>query len=453
MAGENKIPFSSDAEMSLLGSLLLDQSLLDTAIELVAPDDFYITRNKDIYESMLSLHETGQSIEQTTLAEALKNHGRFEESGGSDYFTDLELAAPMARNVKAYCQIIKDKSLARQLIYSAQNIIAESTGEYEDAHDLIENAEQKIFNLARGGQKNDFEPIGPILMATIEKFEEIGRNKGKLIGLTTGFKELDEKTSGLQKSDLIIIAARPSMGKTAFALNVATNAALRGKATVLIFSLEMSKEQLVQRMLLSEAWVDSNKVRNGELNNSDDWDSIMGAADMLYETNISIDDTAGISLSEMRSKCRRKKAEGSLDLIVIDYMQLMTGSKGSENRQNEISEISRGLKGLAREMECPVICLSQLARGPESRPNHRPMLSDLRESGSIEQDADVVMFLYRDSYYNKEEAENLYEAELDIAKQRNGPTGMIKLRWIGEITKFTDPAPEYMNDSQEAPFE
>ena len=451
MANENRIPYSQEAEMSLLGSVLLDQSLLDGAVELISPEDFFITRNRDIFESMLALHEERSSIDHTTLAEELKSRGKFQEAGGAEYFTDLEFAAPIARNVKEYCGIIRNKSLTRQLIHSAQSIIAESSEENENAADLIESAEQKIFRLARGGQNTDFESIQNVLTATIDRIESISRNKGRLIGLTTGFKELDEKTAGLQKSDLIIIAARPSMGKTAFALNVVTNAALRGGASALIFSLEMSREQLVQRMLLSEAWVDSSKVRNGDLNGKEDWDSIMGAADLLYKTDIAIDDTPGITLAEMRSKCRRKKAEGNLDMIVIDYMQLMSGGKNSENRQNEISEISRGLKALAREMECPVICLSQLARGPESRPNHRPMLSDLRESGSIEQDADIVMFLYRDAYYNKEEAVNPFEAELDIAKQRNGPTGVIKLRWIGEITKFTDPAPEYM-ESEESPF-
>lgn len=450
---EKTIPYSQDAEVSLLGSILLDQSLMDQAAEAVRAEDFYLKRNQDIFQSMLALHEKQESIDHTTLSENLKSRGKYEESGGIEYFTELEYNTPFARNVKEYVKIIKEKALQRELIYSAQKIIQQTSEPTDDVMGLVEDAESMIFKLSQSEQKKDYEPIQTILMKTIEHIEFRSKNTDQLSGLTTGFKELDERTSGLQKSDLIIIAARPSMGKTAFALNLATNAALKEDAAVLIFSLEMSKEQLVQRILLSQAYVDSNKVRSGDIDQQKDWPDLLNAADRLYESKIYIDDTPGINLTEMRSKCRRKKAEGALDLIVIDYMQLMSGSGTSESRQNEISEISRGLKGLAREMECPVICLSQLARGPEARPNHRPMLSDLRESGSIEQDADVVMFLYRDAYYNKDEAVNPREAELDIAKQRNGPTGMMKLTWLGEYTKFTDPAPEYLDDmAPDAPF-
>lgn len=445
---ENQIPYSQDSERSLLGSVMIDPSLMDTAVEYLRPEDFYLTRHQVIYDSLLALHESRTSIDLTTLSESLKNRGKYEESGGAEYLSDLEVNAPIARNVREYCKIIAEKSLQRKLIYSAQEIIRETSAPTEDVSELLETAESKIFKLTQSGHRSSVKRIQEILNDVVDTFEQTAKNRNKLTGLTTGFKELDQYTNGLHKSDLIIIAARPAMGKTAFALNVATNAALQSQAKVLIFSLEMSAEQLGSRILLSEAYIDSNKVRSGDLEGEKDWEAILGATDLLYNTSIAVDDTPGITLAELRSKCRREKAENGLDLVIIDYMQLMTGSSRSENRQNEVSEISRGLKQLAREMDCPVICLSQLARGPESRDDHRPRLSDLRESGSIEQDADIVMFLYRDAYYNKDEAVNPEDAELDIAKHRNGPTGKIRLRWLGNITKFTDPAPAYLDEME-----
>ncbi len=442
-------PQNSEAERSLLGSVLLHPDLLLDALDIVKSEDFYSEADQAIFQGMVNLHNKAVSIDLTTLSDALIKSGVDKEIAGIENLTRITLDAPLTYNVREYAKIVKDNALTRKLIHAAQEIIDESYSEHESSRELIDNAEAKIFALSQGSNRTSAAPIKEILVETLAHIQQISENHGKITGISTGFTELDSMTSGLQKSDLIIIAARPSMGKTAFALNIAIHAAVREKKSVMIFSLEMSKEQLVQRMLLSEALVDSNRVRTGDLNGAEDWEPIMMAANNIAETTVYIDDTVNINLTEMRSKCRRQKSQNGLDLIVIDYMQLMNGNGRNENRQNEISEISRGLKSLAREMECPVICLSQLARGPEARQDHRPMLSDLRESGSIEQDADVVMFLYRDAYYNKEEAVNPYEAELDIAKQRNGPTGRMKLSWIAEYTKFTDPAPQYRNGEED----
>lgn len=442
-------PQNSEAERSLLGSVLLHPDLLLDALDIVKSEDFYSEADQAIFQGMVNLLNKAVSIDLTTLSDALIKSGVDKEIAGIENLTRITLDAPLTYNVREYAKIVKDNALTRKLIHAAQEIIDESYSEHESSRELIDNAEAKIFALSQGSNRTSAAPIKEILVETLAHIQQISENHGKITGISTGFTELDSMTSGLQKSDLIIIAARPSMGKTAFALNIAIHAAVREKKSVMIFSLEMSKEQLVQRMLLSEALVDSNRVRTGDLNGAEDWEPIMMAANNIAETTVYIDDTVNINLTEMRSKCRRQKSQNGLDLIVIDYMQLMNGNGRNENRQNEISEISRGLKSLAREMECPVICLSQLARGPEARQDHRPMLSDLRESGSIEQDADVVMFLYRDAYYNKEEAVNPYEAELDIAKQRNGPTGRMKLSWIAEYTKFTDPAPQYRNGEED----
>ena len=437
-------PHNLEAEQSVLGAILLEESNIARAEEILSPDDFYSTANARIFETMLALHDERKPIDSVTLVNLLKNRGILEEVGGPSYIANLVAQVPLYTNYEEYCKIVQEKSVIRELISTATEILNESYGQYDDVEAVIESAEQSIYRVSQGKKRGDFISIADTLGETMTQIELIEKNKGQLTGLNTGFEELNHYTSGLQRSDLIFVAARPSMGKTAFALNLAQNAALKENASVAIFSLEMSRAQLVQRMLCAEALVDSNKIRKGELS-AEDWDSISMGYTRLFNTGIYIDDTPGVTLSEVRSKCRRMKSEKGLDLILIDYLQLMTGRGKAENRQNEISEISRGLKGLAREMDCPLICLSQLSRAPDARPDHHPVLADLRESGSIEQDADVVMFLYRDHYYNKEAEPHM--AELDIAKQRNGPTGRLKLAWLPEYTKFNDPAPDYYDDA------
>lgn len=436
-------PHNLEAEQSVLGAILLEESNIARAEEILSPDDFYSTAHAKIFETMLALHDERKPIDSVTLVNLLKNRGILEEVGGPGYIANLVAQVPLYTNYEEYCKIVQEKATIRALIDTATEILNESYGQYDDVEAVIESAEQGIFRVSQGKKRGDFVSIADTLGETMTQIEKIEKNKGKLTGLSTGFEELNYYTSGLQKSDLIFVAARPSMGKTAFALNLAQNAALKENASVAIFSLEMSRAQLVQRMLCAESLVDSNKIRKGELD-AEDWDSISMGYTRLFSAGIYIDDTPGVTLSEVRSKCRRMKSEKGLDLILIDYLQLMSGRGKAENRQNEISEISRGLKGLAREMDCPLICLSQLSRAPDSRPDHHPVLADLRESGSIEQDADVVMFLYREHYYNKEAEPHI--AELDIAKQRNGPTGRMKLAWLPEYTKFNDPAPDYYDD-------
>ncbi|MEF9917911.1 MAG: replicative DNA helicase [Eubacterium sp.] len=436
-------PHNLEAEQSVLGAILLEESNIARAEEILSPSDFYATANAKIFECMLTLHDDRRPIDTVTLVNLLKNRGILEEIGGPSYIANLLDQVPMYTNYEEYCKIVQEKSVIRSLINTATETLNDCYGQYDDVETVIENAEQSIFKVAQGKKQGDFESIQDTLGETLLQIEKVQENKGQLTGIATGFAELDLFTSGLQRSDLIFVAARPSMGKTAFALNIAQNAALKTKASVAIFSLEMSKAQLVQRMLCAESLVDSNKIRTGELS-GEDWDSISLGYTRLYSTNIFIDDTAGVSLPEVRTKCRRLKMEKGLDMILIDYLQLMSGRGKAENRQNEISEISRGLKSLAREMDCPLVCLSQLSRAPDARTDHHPMLADLRESGSIEQDADVVMFLYREHYYDKEAEPHI--AELDIAKQRNGPTGRMKLAWLPEYTKFNDPAPDYYQD-------
>ena len=436
-------PHNLEAEQSVLGAILLEESNIARAEEILSPDDFYSTAHAKIFETMLALHDERKPIDSVTLVNLLKNRGILEEVGGPGYIANLVAQVPLYTNYEEYCKIVQEKATIRALIDTATEILNESYGQYDDVEAVIESAEQGIFRVSQGKKRGDFVSIADTLGETMTQIEKIEKNKGKLTGLSTGFEELNYYTSGLQKSDLIFVAARPSMGKTAFALNLAQNAALKENASVAIFSLEMSRAQLVQRMLCAESLVDSNKIRKGELD-AEDWDSISMGYTRLFSAGIYIDDTPGVTLSEVRSKCRRMKSEKGLDLILIDYLQLMSGRGKAENRQNEISEISRGLKGLAREMDCPLICLSQLSRAPDSRPDHHPVLADLRESGSIEQDADVVMFLYREHYYNKEAEPHI--AELDIAKQRNGPTGRMNLAWLPEYTKFNDPAPDYYDD-------
>lgn len=445
-------PHSQEAEESLLGCLIIDPNLYHEITDGFRSEDFYYPKNGAVFKALEALHNEQSAVDNTTLTNMLENQGNLKSVGGMDYLYHLASQAPLTHNVKEYSKIIKDLSLTRTLISTAQGISDLAYTNHEDVNKLLAEAESRIFNLSNNqNTDNGLIPIQKIIFQTLEQIHEINANKGKLTGIPTGFVDLDQMTSGLQKSDLVIIAARPSMGKTAFALNIATHAALKENKNVMIFSLEMSRQQLAMRMILSEACIDGNDVRTGDLT-AEQWRAITASADLISKSNIVINDTPGISIAELRSICRRRKIEKPIDLIVIDYMQLISGNSSRfENRQNEISDISRSLKQLAREMECPVICLSQLARGPESRQDKRPMLSDLRDSGSIEQDADVVMFLYRDAYYNTEDIVNPYEAELLISKQRNGPTGKVKLGWIAQYTKFTNFSEK--GEEEEPPYE
>ncbi|WKY49273.1 replicative DNA helicase [Eubacteriaceae bacterium ES3] len=429
-------PHNLEAEQSVLGAILMEESNIAKAEEILSPNDFYRSAHREIYEAMLALSNERKPIDTVTLLNALRNKGVLEEIGGPAYLSELVDMVPIHTNYLEYCEIVHEKAVVRRLIFTASNILEESYGQYGNIGDLIDRAEQEIFRVSQGRRTGDFQSIQETLGVTLSQIEAIEKNKGKLTGVDTGFTELNLMTAGLQPSDLIIVAARPSMGKTAFALNIAQNAAVKDKKSVAIFSLEMSKEQLVQRMLCAASLVDSNNVRTGNLS-KEDWERMAVGYNTLFGASVFIDDTPGITISDLRSKCRRLKTEKALDLIMIDYLQLMSGGGKSENRQNEISEMSRGLKALAREMEAPVIALSQLSRAPDARTDHHPVMSDLRESGSIEQDADVIMLLYRESYYDDNpELKNI--AEVNIAKQRNGPTGAIKLAWIPEYTKFND---------------
>ena len=431
--GIKSSPQSIEAEKSVLGSMMIDKNVIAQAVEILSAEDFYRDAHKYIFKSIVEMYQRDEPIDEITLLEHLKSTDRLEKSGGISYITEIGSSVLTTANVKSYIKIVEDKATLRKLIDSSTKIIESCYNNQDDVEKVIDVAEQKIFDLAEKKSSSDFEPLSDILERGFEQIETLFNNKGEVTGVGSGFKDLDDLTSGFQKGDMILIAARPSMGKTTFALNIAVHAAPREGKTVVIFSLEMSKEQLAYKLLCSEANVDMLKLRTGNLEDKD-WENIARASGPLSSAKIYIDDTAGVSIMEMRSKCRRLKIEYGIDLILIDYLQLMSGS-GEESRQQEVSEISRNIKAIAKEMQCPVIALSQLSRAPEQRADHRPMLSDLRESGSIEQDADLVMFLYRDEYYNKE-TEEKNVAECIIAKQRNGPVGNVKLAWIGQFSKF-----------------
>lgn len=429
-------PQSIEAEQSVLGAMLLDKEAIASATEILTLEDFYKEVNGAIFDAIVKIYQRGEPVDLITLPEQLKNTNILEQVGGVSFISDLANSVPSSSSVRHYAKIVESKSLMRKLIKASSNILDKSYEGVEEVSELIEMAEKKIFDISQGRSTEGFVPISQVLLEAFDSIEKRFQNKEQITGTPTGFSDLDNKTSGFQKADLILVAARPSMGKTAFALNIAQNSAIKSKVPVAIFSLEMSREQLINRMLCSEAHIDSQKLRTGDLQESD-WDKLAKAMAVLSEAPIFIDDTPGISVMEMRAKCRRLMLEHGLGMIMIDYLQLMSGNGKNESRQQEISEISRSLKGLAREMNCPLIALSQLSRAPEARSDHRPILSDLRESGAIEQDADVVMFLYRDEYYNPEtEEKNI--GELSIAKQRNGPTGLIKLVWLGQYTKFVN---------------
>ncbi len=428
-------PYSLEAEQSVLGSMMIDKEAIAAASEILTSDDFYSDGHKEIYNAILSMYEQGEPVDLITLTETLRQRGTLEGIGAA-YITELSMVVPSTANVKYYIRIVEEKAILRRLIKASNDIIKDSYEAQQEVDIILDEAEKRIFKISERRSRADFEPIKVALLDAYAQIEELSKNKGKIVGVPTGFTDFDLMTAGLHPSDFILIAARPSMGKTSFALNIAQYAAVNEGIPVAIFSLEMSQSQLVQRMLSSEANVELQKVRTGTLDDTD-WIKLVQAAGPLSKAPIFIDDTPGISVMEMRSKARRLKLEHGLGMVVIDYLQLMSGRGRAENRQQEISEISRSLKALARELDVPVVTLSQLSRAPEARTDHRPMLSDLRESGAIEQDADVVVFLYRDEYYNPDtERQNI--AEAIIAKQRNGPTGTVELVWLGQFTRFAN---------------
>ena len=431
-------PNDVEAEQAVIGSMLTDRDAVISAIEVLKEEDFYREDNKTIYEAILNLYNRSEPIDIITLKAELTSMGMFDKIGGLEYIVGLPEKVPTTANVEKYISIVKEKSELRRLIKAANEIIEQGYDPTENIDDIMNSAEKKIFNIMQDKDQKSYSPIKDVLIDAFTELEQLYNQKQHITGVPTGFIDLDYKTAGLHNSDLILIAARPAMGKSAFALNIATNAALKAKVPAVLFSLEMSKEQMVNRILCSEAMVDSNKVRTGKIDD-DDWIKLADTMGDLSEAPIYIDDTPGISINEIRAKCRKLKLEKNIGLEVIDYLQLVQGSskRAQGSREQEISEISRSLKILAKEINVPVIALSQLSRAPEQRPDHRPMLSDLRESGAIEQDADIVMFLYRDDYYN-EDSEDKGLAEVIVAKHRAGSTGTVKLVWLGNYTKFAN---------------
>ena len=432
------MPHSIEAEQSVVGAMLMDKDAITAASEMISGSDFYQSAYGVIFDSMVELFNEGKPVDLITLQERLREKDVPPEIASLEFVRDLVTAVPTSANVKYYAQIVADKAMMRRLIKLNEEIENVCYAGKEPLEAVLEKTEKSVFELLQRRNTGDYVPIRQVVLNALERIEKASKNKGTVTGIPTGFIDLDYKLSGLQPSDLILVAARPSMGKTAFVLNIAQYVAFKKKKSVAIFSLEMSKEQLVNRLFSLESQVDAQALRTGNMKDSD-WEKLIEGAGIIGQSQLIIDDTPGISVSELRSKCRKYKLENDLDLIIIDYLQLMTGSIGrsSESRQQEISEISRSLKGLARELNVPVIALSQLSRAVEGRPDKRPMLSDLRESGAIEQDADVVMFIYRDEYYNKD-SEYKKQAEIIIAKQRNGPVGTVHLAWLGEYTKFAN---------------
>ena len=430
-------PNDVEAEQAIIGSMLTDRDAVISAVEVLKDDDFYREDNKIIYEAILNLYNRSEPIDIITVKSELESMGKLDQVGGLEYLAELPEKVPTTANAMKYIKIVEEKSTLRQLIKTANEIIELGYNPTEDVSDIMEGAEKKIFNVMQEKNQKGYEPIKDVLVSSFTKIEELYNRKQHITGVPSGFIELDYTTAGFHGSELILIAARPAMGKTAFALNIATNAAVRANVPVAVFSLEMSKEQLVNRVLCSEAMVDSNKVRTGKLEEND-WTKLAEAIGPLSEAEIYIDDTPGINITEIRAKCRKLKLEKNIGMVVIDYLQLIQGTnKRNGSREQEISEISRSLKILAKELDVPVIALSQLSRDAEQRPDHRPMLSDLRESGAIEQDADIVMFLYRDDYYNKD-SEKKGIAEVIIAKHRGGSTRTVELLWLGSYTKFVN---------------
>ena len=432
------LPHSIDAEKSVLGSMMIDPDKISEASEILIGEDFYVKQNQILFESMVELNEVGKPVDEVTLQEKLKEKDVPAELTSMEYVKDILDSTPTAANMKHYAEIVADKAVLRKLIKVSEDIANNCYSQKNPVEAILEDTEKNVFKVVQRRNAGDFVPISTVVNNALDKIVAASNNKGKVTGIATGFIDLDDKTAGMQPSDLILLAARPSMGKTAFALNIAQNVAFKQGKPAAIFSLEMSKEQLVNRLFSLQSGVDAQKLRVGNLNESE-WESLVGGASEIAQSKLIIDDTPGISIGEMRSKCRKYKLEHGLSIIFIDYLQLMSGSgkSSSESRQQEISEISRSLKALARELQVPVIALSQLSRQVEQRPDHRPMLSDLRESGAIEQDADVVMFIYRDDYYHPD-TDRKGISEIIIAKQRNGPIGTVELAWLPDLTKFAN---------------
>ncbi|MCI5587527.1 MAG: replicative DNA helicase [Lachnospiraceae bacterium] len=436
-------PHSTKAERAVIGSMIMDSDAILICSEMLVSDDFYQGQYGVIFDAIVEMYKSGIGTDLVTIQEKLREKEVPPELSSVEFIGELIGSVPTSANVKNYAKIVHDKSVLRKLIKVTERIAGECYTDKTPLDEILDDTEKSIFDVMQNRGGSEFEPIRDVVLRTLDSIEKAAKQKGHITGLETGFRDLDYKTAGLQKSDLILIAARPAMGKTAFVLNIAEYVALHSKSTIAMFSLEMSKEQLVKRMLSMNSHVDSQKIRTGNLED-EDWDKLVGSVRKIGNSNLVIDDTSGITAAELRSKCRKLKIEKGLDLVIIDYLQLMSGSgkRRSENRQQEISEISRSLKVMARELNVPVIALSQLSRAVEQRPDKKPLLSDLRESGAIEQDADMVMFLYRDEYYNPETTEEKGVAEVIIAKQRSGPTGSVKLAWLAQYTKFGNLEPE-----------
>ena len=430
------MPNNVEAEQSVIGAMLMDRDAITIASEILTVDDFYQKQYGILFEAMVELYTENVPVDLITLQNRLKEKDVPPEISSLEFVRDMITSVPTSVNVGTYAKIVSEKAALRRLIRVNEEIASACYAGKDSVEEIMEDTEKKIFQVLQRKTNDEFVPIKDVVLNALDKIEAASRMKGSVTGMPTGFIDLDYKTSGFQPSDLILIAARPSMGKTAFVLNIAEYMAFRSNETVAIFSLEMSKEQLVNRLFALESRVDSQILRTGNLSDND-WSSLIEAAGVIGRSNLIIDDTPGISVSELRSKCRKYKLEHNLGIIMIDYLQLMQGSRKSESRQQEISDISRSLKEIARELQVPVVALSQLSRAVEQRPDHRPMLSDLRESGAIEQDADVVMFLYRDDYYNHD-TEKKDVAEVIIAKQRNGPIGTVELAWLPRYTKFAN---------------
>ena len=431
------LPHSIEAEQSVIGAMIVDREAITVASELICGDDFYSKQYGVVFDALVELNDEGKPVDPVTLQDRLKEKDVPPETSSLEFIAALVTGLPTSANIKFYANIVAEKATLRKLIRLNEEIANTCYTGKESLEVILEDTEKRIFELVQKRNTGEFVPIRQVVMNAMDKIEKASKNTGNVTGLATGFIDLDYKTAGLQPSDLILVAARPSMGKTAFVLNIAQYMAFKSNQTVAIFSLEMSKEQLVNRLFSLESRVDSQHLRTGNLSDAE-WEKLIESAGVIGKSNLIIDDTPGISISELRSKCRKYKLEHNLQIIIIDYLQLMSGSgRGSDSRQQEISDISRSLKALARELNVPVVALSQLSRAVEQRPDHRPMLSDLRESGAIEQDADVVMFIYRDDYYNKD-TERKGIAEILIAKQRNGPIGTVELVWLPDYTKFAN---------------
>lgn len=432
------LPHSTEAEQSVIGAMLLDQEAIITASEILVAEDFYNPQFKTLYHAMIVLYQEGKPADLVTLQNKLKEQEVPAELCSVEFISGIISSVPTSANIKYYADIVKEKSVLRRLIRVSESITNECYQDTENLDQLLEQTEKQIFDVVQNRSTSDFVPIRQVALETLESIQNAAKTVGAVTGISTGFYDLDARTAGLQKSDLILIAARPSMGKTAFVLNIAETVAIKNNVSTAVFSLEMSRVQLAKRLISMNSKVDSQHIRVGNLAD-EEWGKLTESTILLGESSLVIDDTPGISIAQLRSKCRKLKLENNLGLVIIDYLQLMSGSgsRKNESRQQEISDISRSLKALAREIDCPVIALSQLSRAVESREDKRPMLSDLRESGAIEQDADVVMFIYRDEYYHKD-SEEKGVTEIIIGKQRNGPTCTIKLKWLAEYTKFAN---------------